>query len=183
MGHAGRSVVAFAALLALAAVPAGAQSLPPDRDGSGTVTCPDFEFQEDAQAVFDADRSDPHGLDGPEGPDNDTRGTPNVACESLPRRGNGGTAPPPELAAPLAPPVVQPPATQPRSETVSYRDSVPADVLARIDRCAAVAVGRRRVVASGCADGRNVVWRQDRGAPDLKRTTVTRWVMPNWWEA
>ncbi len=41
--------------------------------------CDHFAYQEDAQAVYDQDPSDPNGLDG----------TPNdgVACESLPRRG------------------------------------------------------------------------------------------------
>jgi uncharacterized membrane protein YgcG len=55
--------------------------------GAQNLNCDDFDFQEDAQAVFDQDRNDPNGLDGPIGPDNDTRGTPNVACEGLPRRG------------------------------------------------------------------------------------------------
>ena len=55
--------------------------------GAQNLNCDDFEFQEDAQVVFDQDRSDPNGLDGPIGPDNDTRGTPNLACEDLPRRG------------------------------------------------------------------------------------------------
>ena len=39
--------------------------------------CSDFAYQEDAQATFDQDRSDPHNLDG----DND-----GVACQNLPRR-------------------------------------------------------------------------------------------------
>ncbi|GAA4866819.1 excalibur calcium-binding domain-containing protein [Actinomycetospora straminea] len=44
------------------------------------LNCGDFRYQEDAQAVYDADPSDPNGLDGS---DNDGR-----ACESLPRRGS-----------------------------------------------------------------------------------------------
>src|SRR3954447_24385742 len=45
--------------------------------------CSDFTYQEDAQAVYNQDTSDPNGLDG----------TPNdgVACESLPRRGTSST--------------------------------------------------------------------------------------------
>ena len=39
----------------------------------------DFDFQEDAQAVLEADPSDPNGLDG-----NDNDG---IACEELPSRG------------------------------------------------------------------------------------------------
>jgi hypothetical protein len=38
--------------------------------------------QQHAQAVYDADPSDPYGLDGPPGPDNDTTGEPGVACET-----------------------------------------------------------------------------------------------------
>ena len=41
--------------------------------------CENYQFQEDAQAVYNADPSDPNGLDGN---DNDGR-----ACESLPSRG------------------------------------------------------------------------------------------------
>lgn len=44
--------------------------------------CDDFKFQEDAQAVLDANKSDPNRLDG-----NDNDG---LACESLPRRSTGG---------------------------------------------------------------------------------------------
>jgi hypothetical protein len=39
--------------------------------------CPDFDFQEDAQRIYDQDPSDPYGLDG----DND-----GIACEDLPSR-------------------------------------------------------------------------------------------------
>ncbi|WP_340685945.1 excalibur calcium-binding domain-containing protein [Amycolatopsis coloradensis] len=45
------------------------------------LDCGDFQFQEDAQAVLDKDRSDPHGLD---------RDKDGIACETLPER---GTAP------------------------------------------------------------------------------------------
>ena len=47
--------------------------------------CGDFTFQEDAQAFLDLDPSDPSGLDG-----NDNDGK---ACESLPSRAAGQTAP------------------------------------------------------------------------------------------
>ena len=43
--------------------------------------CGDFEFQEDAQDVFDQDPSDPSGLDEDDGVDD------GIACESLPSRG------------------------------------------------------------------------------------------------
>jgi hypothetical protein len=43
--------------------------------------CRDFQFQEDAQAVLDQDRSDPHRLDGLSVDESD-----GIACESLPWR-------------------------------------------------------------------------------------------------
>lgn len=49
------------------------------------LDCRDFATQEEAQAVFEADPSDPNGLDG-----NDNDG---IACESLPSGGGGGVPP------------------------------------------------------------------------------------------
>ncbi|MFC9510388.1 excalibur calcium-binding protein [Streptomyces sp. NPDC057002] len=45
------------------------------------LDCGNFSFQEDAQAVFDSDPSDPNRLDEDQGPDD------GIACEALPRRG------------------------------------------------------------------------------------------------
>jgi hypothetical protein len=84
------------ALLALAVlmIAAGAfvaritwESVPSASAQEDLYACPDFEYQEDAQAVYDRDPSDPHGLDGPPGEEFD--GEPGVACEELPRRGGG----------------------------------------------------------------------------------------------
>jgi hypothetical protein len=46
--------------------------------------CEDFQYQEDAQKVYDRHPGDPYGLDGPIGPASE--GTPGVACEDLPHR-------------------------------------------------------------------------------------------------
>ncbi|WP_340373926.1 excalibur calcium-binding protein [Streptomyces sp. SS7] len=51
------------------------------------LDCRDFTFQEDAQAVFDQDRSDPNRLDEDQGPDD------GIACEALPRRSPAALAP------------------------------------------------------------------------------------------
>jgi hypothetical protein len=51
--------------------------------GAQNLNCDDFATQEEAQAVYDADPSDPNGLDG-----NDNDG---IACESLPSGGGTGT--------------------------------------------------------------------------------------------
>lgn len=53
----------------------------------GSYNCEDFDFQEDAQAFYEQDTSDPDGLDGPAGPAFD--GEEGVACEDLPSRGTG----------------------------------------------------------------------------------------------
>jgi hypothetical protein len=59
--------------LVLLALPALAQD---------ELNCTDFAFQEDAQAEYNSDPSDPNGLDG----DDD-----GLACEDLPSRGGSGT--------------------------------------------------------------------------------------------
>lgn len=47
--------------------------------------CSDFSTQEEAQAVFDQDPSDPYGLDEDDGADD------GIACETLPSGATGGT--------------------------------------------------------------------------------------------
>ena len=54
-------------------VPAGAQS-PQEGD---LYDCDDFQYQEDAQKVYDRHPGDPYGLDGPIGPASE--GKPGVA--------------------------------------------------------------------------------------------------------
>jgi hypothetical protein len=67
----------------------------PAQEG-GDLNCADFEFQEDAQAVYDQDPSDPNGLDG----DND-----GIACEELPSRGTSAEPAAPEGEPSAATPV------------------------------------------------------------------------------
>ncbi|MGW0565117.1 hypothetical protein ACWDZ4_32115 [Streptomyces sp. NPDC003016] len=55
------------------------------------LDCRDFAFQEEAQAEFERDPSDPNRLDEDQGPDD------GIACEALPSRNSVGTA----TAAPL----------------------------------------------------------------------------------
>lgn len=49
------------------------------------LDCRDFSFQEDAQAEFNRDPSDPNRLDEDQGPDD------GIACEALPRRSGGAS--------------------------------------------------------------------------------------------
>src|SRR5919107_1328517 len=76
-------VVAACWVLCLLA-PALAQS-PAEGD---LYDCDDFQYQEDAQEVYDRDPSDPSGLDGPIGEASD--GIAGVACEALPHRPDSG---------------------------------------------------------------------------------------------
>ncbi|MEV5430751.1 excalibur calcium-binding protein [Streptomyces sp. NPDC052701] len=89
---------AVGTLLAIAAIvppagPAHAQDL----------DCRDFAYQEDAQAVFEADRDDPHRLDEDRGRDD------GIACEALPRRVGGLTSSTSRPARPSSPPATSPP--------------------------------------------------------------------------
>ncbi|MET7730849.1 hypothetical protein ABZT02_05735 [Streptomyces sp. NPDC005402] len=62
------------------------------------LDCADFAFQEDAQAEFDLDRSDPNRLDEDRGRDD------GIACEVLPRRDTAAVS----VATPLITPLVTP---------------------------------------------------------------------------
>ncbi|MEU0895186.1 excalibur calcium-binding protein [Streptomyces massasporeus] len=66
------------------------------------LDCRDFAFQEDAQAVFDADPSDPNRLDEDQGRDD------GVACEALARRGIIDPTTSPASSSPSASPPVSP---------------------------------------------------------------------------
>ncbi|MEU0740191.1 excalibur calcium-binding protein [Streptomyces sp. NPDC006134] len=70
------------------------------------LDCRNFTFQEEAQAVFDSDPSDPNRLDEDQGPDD------GIACEALPRRGAGATiSATSRPVRPTAPPVTATPTT------------------------------------------------------------------------
>jgi hypothetical protein len=75
-------VAALAAALSTTLVVGGFVGMTGTALAAEDLNCSDFEFQEEAQAVLDADRSDPNRLDG--GSDGAGDG---VACESLPSRG------------------------------------------------------------------------------------------------
>jgi micrococcal nuclease len=61
---------------------ASPESDPAPFQPSGDLDCSNFETQAEAQAEYDLDPSDPHGLDGPQG--EGYTGNPGVACEDLP---------------------------------------------------------------------------------------------------
>ncbi|KUM85792.1 MULTISPECIES: hypothetical protein [Streptomyces] len=64
----------------------------------GDLDCADFAYQEDAQAQFDRDRSDPNRLDEDQGPDD------GIACEVLPRRDTAVVSAATPLSTPLSTP-------------------------------------------------------------------------------
>ena len=75
-------VATLAMLACLVLAPAAlAQSRGPS-GADGSYNCEDFDFQEEAQAFYDQDPSDPDGLDGPAG--DAFTGEFGVACEELP---------------------------------------------------------------------------------------------------
>ncbi|MFE5752135.1 excalibur calcium-binding protein [Streptomyces massasporeus] len=75
------------------------------------LDCRDFAFQEDAQAVFDSDPSDPNRLDEDQGSDD------GVACEALARRG---------IIDPTTSPTMSPSASASPSVSPSVSPTVPA---------------------------------------------------------
>ncbi|KQV17181.1 hypothetical protein [Kitasatospora sp. Root107] len=93
------NAVGAALLITLAGVPlAGAAQAQ-----TGDLDCPQFRTQPEAQAVFDADPSDPNRLDA-----NKNR----IACENLPASLPGGTTVPAPGAA-ATPAALVPPAPAP----------------------------------------------------------------------
>ena len=85
----------LAMLGALMLAPAALAQSPSEGD---LYDCQDFATQEEAQAVYNQDTSDPYGLDGPIG--EAFTGEPGVACEGLPSGGTGGTNMPQQPTAP-----------------------------------------------------------------------------------
>ncbi len=63
---------------------ADADSDPEPVTSTGDLDCGDFDYQEDAQAAYEQDTSDPNGLDGP--PGEGYTGEEGEACENLPNR-------------------------------------------------------------------------------------------------
>ncbi|MPY56402.1 excalibur calcium-binding protein, partial [Streptomyces spongiae] len=76
-----RATIAGIATAIASIIPLGGIAQAQDLD------CRNFTFQEDAQAVFGQDPSDPHRLDEDQGPDD------GIACEALPRRATTLTTP------------------------------------------------------------------------------------------
>jgi len=108
-------------LAALAVVVAGLVSFAHTTSAqTNTRNCSDFTYQEDAQAVLDADASDPNRLDA----DKD-----GVACESLPHRPGVVPDTTPTTTVPaIENPGVQPipvPTTAPRSVTPTTVTGMP----------------------------------------------------------
>ncbi|MFD3334639.1 excalibur calcium-binding protein [Streptomyces sp. NPDC058700] len=102
-----RSLVAGIALAIVSVAPLSGTAHAQDLD------CRDFRFQEDAQAEFDRDPSDPNRLDEDQGPDD------GIACEVLPRRSGTGVVPPVSPSATTVPPAnPSPTAVQPVNPSV-----------------------------------------------------------------
>ncbi|MFC8899558.1 excalibur calcium-binding protein [Streptomyces cinereoruber] len=135
-----RSVVVGIALAVVSVAPLSGVAHAQD------LNCQDFRFQEDAQAVFDLDRTDPHGLDEDRGPDD------GIACEELPRRGTGAVPPPSSSpsatpSATASRPVVPPSATASRPVVPSITTSRPVTPSTTAPRSATPSAVAPRTVA------------------------------------
>ncbi|WP_410658576.1 excalibur calcium-binding domain-containing protein [Amycolatopsis sp. lyj-112] len=83
-----------------------------DAPAIADLNCEDFAYQEDAQAVLDQDRSDPHDLD---------RDKDGIACENRPKRGSSAT----KTITPTLPPITT--ETKPAPGTTKSTDKDCAD--------------------------------------------------------
>ncbi|MFD8224978.1 excalibur calcium-binding protein [Streptomyces massasporeus] len=101
------------------------------------LDCRDFAFQEDAQAVFDADPSDPHRLDEDQGRDD------GVACEALAHRG---------IIDPTTSPTMSPSASASPSVSPSAGPTAPATVTPTAVPTQGVRGGLGGAVTSGPSD-------------------------------
>ncbi|MFE5793346.1 excalibur calcium-binding protein [Streptomyces sp. NPDC056503] len=122
------------------------------------LNCRDFRFQEDAQAEFDRNPSDPNRLDEDQGPDD------GIACEALPSRSGMGitpqvspssTTPPPVSPSATAIQPVSPSATalQPAASAVPSRGTRAGIGGASGPSALSVGVGLTLAVAATVAGG------------------------------
>ncbi|MEU9735299.1 excalibur calcium-binding protein [Streptomyces sp. NPDC048002] len=113
-----RRTGAAGTLIAIAAImPMAGIAHPQDLD------CGSFTYQEDAQAVYDANPADPNRLDEDDGPDD------GIACEALPRRSAATLIPPATPPATVTPPPSTPATVTPATTapaTVTPATTAPA---------------------------------------------------------
>ncbi|MFE7547962.1 excalibur calcium-binding protein [Streptomyces gardneri] len=118
------------------------------------LDCRDFRFQEDAQAEFNRDTSDPNRLDQDQGPDD------HIACEALPSRTSTDTVQPVSPSAtaiPPAAPVVPTPVVPSRGTRAGIGGtSTPSDL--------SVGIGLTLAVGAAAAGGYLTARRLRRGS-------------------
>ncbi|MDV5143975.1 excalibur calcium-binding protein [Streptomyces sp. SBC-4] len=143
-----RSVVAAIALAIASVAPLSGVAHAQDLD------CRDFRFQEDAQAEFNRDTSDPNRLDEDQGPDD------GIACEALPSRTSTDTmqpVSPSATAIPPAAPVVPAPVVPSRGTRAGIGGtSGPSDL--------SVGIGLTLVAGAAAAGGYLTARRLRRGS-------------------
>lgn len=160
------AVIIVAASFALRLQPAAAQ-MEFDYNGDGKVTCADFKqqfpdtFTDEATKALQQFPDDLSNL-------NNNPKEDNIACES--QQANATPAadeatPTPEPAAPA--PVAAAPAAGPTEGA-----GVPADVMARVEGCAVIAISSRDVVGAGCPAVGAVAFRIPDGAPSMQDTII-----------
>jgi len=176
-------MVALASFIAVPR-PAAAQ-MEYDFNGDDKVTCADFEEQypntitDEATKALQTYPDDLSSLDkgGEKGIACEEPGS--TAADSKPASKTPKTPTPPQTAdpAPIAP---TPPAQTPvpaSAPGIAGPGSpglvdVPADVMARVEGCAVIAISRRDVVGAGCPGVGSVAFRIPDDAPSMKGTVI-----------
>ncbi len=157
-----------------------------DFNGDGKVTCADFEgqypdsFTDEATKALQKYPDDLSGLDD--------GGVKGVACEGQPTSAAADSKPASRTPkAPKTPssaeptPVAPSPPAQTPAPTIAPATAgpgspglvdVPADVMARVEGCAVIAISRRDVVGAGCPGIGSVAFRIPDDAPSMKGTVI-----------
>lgn len=162
-------VLALALMVALASFAVAprpvAGQMEYDFNGDGKVTCADFEseypdtFSEEATKALDQYPDELSRLDG-------KKGSAGVACEGQPAQVSAGNDSP----------AAQTPEPAPMAETpvepLTATGDVPAEVMARVEGCAVIAISARDVVGAGCPGVGAVAFRIPVDAPAMRDTVV-----------
>lgn len=184
-------IIAFlmVALASFVAVPRpAAAQMEYDFNGDDKVTCADFEeqypntFTDEATKALQTYPDDLSSLD--------KGGQKGIACEEpgstaadskpaskTPKAPKTPKTPEPVAQAP-ADPTPAPPIPEPASPAgiagpgSLERVDVPADVMARVEGCAVIAISRRGVVGAGCPGIGSVAFRIPDDAPSMKGTVI-----------
>jgi hypothetical protein len=146
-----------------------------DFNGDGSVTCADFEdefpdtFTDEATEALRQYPDDLSNLNR-DSEDDD------IACEGQPASGEPESGRPESESPPAQTPVPESPAPAPVAAAPAPSSAeaadLPADVMARVEGCAVIAISPHDVVGAGCPGVGVVTYRVPDGAPLLEGTVI-----------